>query len=166
MIPAIILNLPVYLSKYFNMCIWKPNAFVCLFWCSLSQSTIFRHVRMNFLVCLRSGIQQRNSTGNESRTSNPRIKSNTLLSHCALQGNLRLYGKYRNWLAIKENTNQTVLSELCLNIQGNYTIWNKHWGSFITQLIITQIWIQHGHALASKFCYHGILQRNDRKMTI
>ena len=37
---------------------------------------------------------------------------------------------------------------------------------FITHLIITWIWIKHGHVVAPKYFYHGILQRNYRKMTI
>ena len=36
--------------------------------------------------------------------------------------------------------------------------------SFITHLVITWIWIKHSHVVA--YLYHGILQRNYRKMTI
>ena len=32
-------------------------------------------------------------------------------------------------------------------------------------LIITSIWIQQCHVMAPNFFYHGILQRNYRKMT-
>ena len=37
---------------------------------------------------------------------------------------------------------------------------------FITHLLITQIWIEHGPGRAPKFFYHGILQKNYRKLTI
>ena len=37
---------------------------------------------------------------------------------------------------------------------------------FISDLVITQIWIEHGHFVAPELLYHRILQRNYRKMTI
>ena len=41
------------------------------------------------------------------------------------------------------------------NIQGS---------PIITHLILTWIWIKHSHVVAPIFFYHGILQRNCRKM--